>query len=158
MDSISEARLSFVNPSLAAKIKQMADMVYNEGIQFRVTQGYRTYADQAAIYSQGRTTSGKIVTNAPPGHSWHEFGLAVDVAPDDPSLPGYQPDWNESHPAWTRLVAVGISLGMLNGKSFKDEPHFQLTGRFPVSPNDEVRRLFEHGGVQAVWDAAEITG
>lgn len=156
MDSVSEARLSFVNPNLATKIISMADMLSSEGIFFRVTQGYRTFAEQAAIYAQGRTAPGKIVTKAAPGHSWHEFGLAVDVAPDIAAVPGFQPDWNLAHPAWARLVAVGTSLGLLDGKGFNDEPHFQLTGRFPISPNDEVREIFKNGGVQAVWDAADI--
>lgn len=156
MDTVSEARLSLINPTLADKIRKLAEMVYNEGITFRVVQGYRTFADQAAIYAQGRTMAGKIVTKAPPGHSWHEFGLAVDVAPDDPALPGYQPDWTATHPAWIRLVDAGTSLGLVNGKSFHDLPHFQLTGKFPMSPNDEVRQIFFDKGIQGVWDAAGV--
>lgn len=36
---------------------------------------------QAALFAQGRTTKGKIVTNAKPGESWHEYGCAGDVLP-----------------------------------------------------------------------------
>ena len=147
MDSVSEARLQLVHPRLSELIHQLADRLQAEGIEFRVTQGIRSWADQQKLYEQVPK-----VTNAPPGHSWHNFGLAVDVAPDDPKLPGYQPDWDESHPAWQRLVDVGTSLGLRNGKSWKDEPHFELTGQWGPSPPDEVRQLFEHGGVQAVWD------
>jgi hypothetical protein len=123
----------------------------------RVVQGLRSSAEQAAEWAKGRDVNGNIinesevVTHAPPGHSWHEFGLAVDVAPFDEGIP----DWNRAHPAWGRIVAVGESLGLTAGaewsKEHQDWPHFQLTGRFPVSPDDEVRALFAQGGLAEVW-------
>lgn len=131
----------------------MAIQLEAEGIVIRVTQSLRPWATQEALYAQGRTAPGSIVTNAEPGFSWHNFGLAVDVAPFDGALP----DWNITHPVWQRLVSVGDSLGLLSGaewRTFPDWPHFQLTGRFPVTPDDEVRYLFKEGGLQAVWDAA----
>lgn len=70
-----------------------------------------------------------------------------------------QPDWDISHPAWDRLTSVGISLGLTSGstwRTFKDYPHFQLTGRFPVNPDDEVRTLFRDGGIMAVWQESQI--
>jgi hypothetical protein len=58
------------------------------------------------------------------------------------------------------MEALGQSLGLEVGaywRSFPDAPHFQLTGRFPVgAPSDEVRQLFKDGGMQAVWDEANI--
>lgn len=156
MDSISEARLSLINPVLAGRVRQMAEMVDMEGIIFRVTQGLRTWKEQAALYEQGRTTPGNIVTDARAGYSWHCFGLAVDVAPDDPKLPGYQPDWNSAHPAWVRLVSVGMSLGLVDGKSWNDLPHFQLSGRFPLTPDDEVRQIFTDAGMEGVWREAGL--
>lgn len=152
MDAVSEARLKDVHPALADKVRRLAEAVQLEGIEFRVTQGLRSWADQSKLYAQGRTAPGWKVTNAKAGESWHNYGLAIDIAPDDPKLPGYQPDWNESHPAWARVIAVGESLGLKSGKSFRDMPHFEMTGKWPSKPPDEVRSLFEHGGVQAVWN------
>lgn len=156
MDAISEARLETVAPQLADKVRQMADMLAQEGILIRVTQALRSWSQQDALYAQGRTAPGTVVTNCPGGHSYHNFGLAVDCVPDDPAQPGYQPDWNASHPTWKRMEAVGISLGLDSGstwRSFPDAPHFQLTGRFPEgAPSDEVRQLFKDGGMQAVWN------
>ena len=40
--------------------------------------GLRSYELQARLYSQGRSTAGKIVTKAKPGWSWHQYGLASD--------------------------------------------------------------------------------
>jgi peptidoglycan L-alanyl-D-glutamate endopeptidase CwlK len=107
--------------------------------------------EQERLFAQGRSAPGKIVTNAEPGHSWHQFGLAVDVVPL--GLDG-QPDWNTEHPIWRRLVAVGTGLGLVEGaqfRSFPDYPHFQLTGKLPVSPDIEVRESFGQSGIQGIW-------
>jgi len=155
MDAVSEARLQLVCPALSTKIHLLAIMLADENIVFRIAQGLRSWAEQAALYAQGRTTPGKIVTNAPAGYSWHEFGLAVDVVPmDTMNQEPPQPDWNLSHPVWNRLITVGESLGLFSGSEFctiKDYPHFQLTGSFPSSPNNEARQVFENAGMQAVW-------
>jgi peptidoglycan LD-endopeptidase CwlK len=154
MDSTSEQRLSQVCPALAAKIHALADTLASTGVVIRVTQGLRTWAEQDALYQQGRTTPGAIVTNAPPGYSWHQFGLAADVVPMDPL-----PDWDTTHPVWAQVIATGESLGLYSGDEFhtiKDEPHFQLTGTLPVSPDDETRQLFLMQGMEAVWQEAGL--
>ena len=155
LDSISTARLSLVFPILAGKIINMSDMLAGEGIVFRVTQAMRSWSEQDALYAQGRTAPGNIVTNCPGGYSYHNFGLAVDCVPALGNGDIYVPDWNADHPSWKRMEAVGQSLGLDSGatwRSFPDAPHFQLTGRFPEgAPSDEVRQLFKDGGMQAVW-------
>jgi peptidoglycan LD-endopeptidase CwlK len=156
MDSVSEKRLASIYPVLAHKIKQIAAQLEDEGILIRVTQALRTIEEQDALYAQGRTAPGSIVTNCPGGHSYHNFGLAVDCVP---SVPGdsYIPDWNAEHPTWKRMEELGAALGLTVGaqwRSFPDAPHFQLTGKFPVGqPNDELRRIFQDGGLEAVFAA-----
>jgi peptidoglycan L-alanyl-D-glutamate endopeptidase CwlK len=162
MDAISEARLNLVHPILADKVRRMAAMLEGEKIAIRVVQGMRSWADQEALYQQGRTTKGQRVTNCPGGYSYHNFGLAVDCVPDEQWDDGkFVPDWNSAHPQWKRMEEVGESLGLENGadwRSFPDAPHFQLTGRFRVgSPPDEVRQIFKDGGMEAVWKATGIT-
>lgn len=178
--SISEARLRQVHPVLATKVRQLEQMLNQEGIDLAVVQGLRSWAEQAALFDKGRTMPGEpclelgrrlpvgtcsihplgaIVTKCPPGHTQHNFGLAVDVCPDDLSIAGWQCDWNEKHPAWQRIHAVAESLGFTCGadfRTFPDAPHLQLTGRFPVNPDNEMRQLLRDGGVQAVWDEARI--
>lgn len=161
MDAISEARLSLVWPVLAEKIRGMAAMLELEGIEIRVVQGLRTWAEQDALYAQGRTTKGIIVTNARGGQSWHNFGLAADCVPSQFGTGQiYNPDWNNAHPSWIRMETVGQSLGLTSGaswRSFPDAPHFEDTnGVFPQgSPNDEAKQLFVSRGIQAVWDVLE---
>lgn len=160
MDSVSEARLQEVAPLLSQKIHTLSTMLEQEGIDIRVVQALRSWSEQDALYAQGRTAPGNIVTNCRGGHSYHNFGMAVDCVPDDPSHPGYQPDWNAAHPTWKRMETVGQSLGLDSGatwRTFPDAPHFQLTGRFPEgAPDDEVRQLFKDGGMQAIWAEAEL--
>lgn len=161
MDAVSESRLSQVYPILADKIRQMAVQLQAQNILIRVVQGLRTSAQQDALYAQGRTQPGNVVTNCPGGHSYHNFGLAVDCVP---SINGfemlYAPDWNASHPAWKAMIAAGEGLGLVSGSqwpTFPDYPHFQLTGRFPDgAPDDELRQIASTQGLQAVWN--EVTG
>jgi len=153
MDTVSELRLAQVYPGLADKVRAIAAQLEAEGIDIRVTQSLRTEAEQNALYAQGRTTAGQIVTNASWGTSWHNFGLAVDVAPLTPQ--GI--DWDIHHPVWGRIVDVGRSVGLTSGaewRTFPDWPHLQITGRFPVTPNDEVRTIFGTSGLAGVWEAA----
>jgi peptidoglycan L-alanyl-D-glutamate endopeptidase CwlK len=158
MDAVSEGRLKQVFPALAAKVREMADVLAKDGFAIRVVQGLRTWAEQDALYAAGRTAPGKIVTNCPGGRSYHNFGLAVDLVPSTrgPGEP-FDPDWNAAHPAWKRMEEIGVSVGLVAGaqwRSFPDAPHFQLTGRFPVgSPSQEVAALYHRGSLQAIWDA-----
>jgi len=159
LDAISQARLELVNPSLAAAISQMDVILSQENIQFRVTQGLRSWTEQNALYAQGRTIPGAIVTNAKGGESWHNYGVAVDLVPMDQIPP--QPDWDISHPVWQRMIAVGKSLGLYSGSDFtclKDFPHFQETGRFPIgSPNSEAQQIYQNEGAQAFWQEVNAT-
>jgi peptidoglycan L-alanyl-D-glutamate endopeptidase CwlK len=106
MNAASEKLLSDLHPLLQQKVRQMAEMLEQEGIQIVVVQGLRTCEEQDALYQQGRTKPGKIVTDAPAGHSYHNYALACDCAPENPegSL-----DWNVDHPEWKRMEEVGTS-------------------------------------------------
>jgi peptidoglycan L-alanyl-D-glutamate endopeptidase CwlK len=159
LNEISEQRLAEVHPHLARIIRILAsdmEVNYNEPIQ--VEQAFRNWATQEKLWESGRTAPGPVVTHARPGHSWHEFGLAVDVCPL--SLLS-KPNWDYNSPLWLRLGALGKSLGLFWGGDFvhcsPDRPHFQLTGVLPVSPDDATRLLFQQGGIQDVWDATGLS-
>jgi peptidoglycan LD-endopeptidase CwlK len=155
MNIHSEARLTEVMPSLADLAHQLAEQCNTdpsfiaENAKLEVTQGFRTWTEQDALWAEGRTSPGKIVTNAKGGESWHCYGCAVDVCP---FINDQKPDWDENHPAWARIVAIGEALGLRSGISWKDEPHFEKTGLYPADPPQEVKNLYASGGAQAVWD------
>jgi hypothetical protein len=166
----SLARLETVHPVLKEKVIALESQMSES---LAVVQATRNDTEQAALFAQGRSplavvnhlrqlanwapitdaANKKAVTKAKPGYSWHTFGLAVDLAPENPDG---TIDWNDQHPVWGEMIEKGEALGMVSGRSFEDDPHFQLTGRFPVTPTDEVRSLMQSGGMQAVWDATGI--
>ena len=166
MNPTSEAELLKVHPLLAQKIKTLADQLLAEGIEVRVTQGLRTYQEQAILYAQVRTTPGDKVTDAPPGDSYHNYGLAVDLCPGILGKNPWQPDWAVSvvkgviTPHWQRMITLGKSLGLYSGSDFKelkDYPHFQLTGVLPVGcPTPEAKELLITKGLEAVWQLAKL--
>ena len=156
MDSESEAKLQLVCPVLAFKVQSLAEMMELAGEPIQVVQGFRSWAEQAKLYRQGRGDPGEIVTNAPPGHSYHEFGLAVDCCPV--SLLS-TPNWSPESPIWEDYGSKAKSLGLFWGGDFvhlPDRPHVQLTGRFPVSPDDESRQIFLSEGQEALWREAGL--
>lgn len=156
MDDVSEARLKDVHPVLAAKVRQLYDQLAAEHIYIRVVQGWRSVVQQNELYAQGRTRPGPRVTNCQGGHSYHNFGLAVDVVPSRAAVDSpFEPDWNHSNPAWHRMVGLAQQLGLECGavwESFPDWPHLQLTGDWPVGqPPESARAAYSQGGLDAVW-------
>jgi peptidoglycan L-alanyl-D-glutamate endopeptidase CwlK len=150
-------RLQLVHPELKRRIMKMAEILDGESIPIQVTQGLRTWAEEDALYAQGRTSPGKIVTDARGGQSAHNFGYAVDLVPEEIE-PG-QPDWNETHPAWKRMLEVGRVVGLAEGanwRSFKDAPHFYLQ-EFPADPTDMMRQDFKDAGMLAVWQTFDVS-
>lgn len=122
----AEDRLSKIHPTLADKARQLIAKAHAEGIDLVVTQGLRTIAEQNALYAQGRTAPGKIVTKAKGGSSYHNFGLAFDIAvrKENGDI-----DWDTAK-LYNRVGQLGKSIGLEWGgdfKSIKDTPHFQLT-------------------------------
>lgn len=101
---------------------------YAEGINVQLSAGMRTYAQQNALYAQGRTTPGSIVTNARGGYSNHNFGLAVDYFLTNNS--GSTALWTVNND-WRRVAAIAKSLGFAWGgdwTSFRDYPHLEMVG------------------------------
>lgn len=98
------------------------------GTSYIITSGFRSYQEQAALYAQGRTTPGSIVTNALPGQSLHNFGIAVDFCRDSDLVKiGLQPAWSKAD--YQILAEEAVKLGLeagYNWKSFPDFPHCQL--------------------------------
>ena len=103
------------------------------GYNIIVTCTYRSPDEQQQLYAQGRTKPGKIVTNAKPGLSAHNFqvnnkpaSLAMDIVP----LIHGKPIWDSSDPIWAELGRIGElhSLewaGRWEGH-LKETAHFQI--------------------------------
>jgi len=119
----------------------------------------RTFQEQEALYAQGRETLERVnllrggaklaplnsesrntrVTNAKPGKSWHNYGLALDFVPvqDGGSL-----DWTynpkEAHDFYDEIIQIarGVDRDIISGKSFKT---FKDYGHLEYHPGITVR-------------------
>lgn len=124
-------RLDGVHPHLVDRVTRMLHAMAELGFPMMVTDGVRTQAQQQALYAQGRTAPGKIVTNADgmTRKSNHQpkadgFGHAVDCC----FLVDGKPSWDATLP-WFLYGAMAKALGLTWGgdwKSIIDKPHIEL--------------------------------
>ena len=153
-DAVSTPRLALCHPEVARRVEAADAALAKQGIAIRVAEGVRSYADSDADYAKGRTQPGHIVTNAPGGFSWHNFGMAVDCYPFLHGCTG-DLDWNANdlhfHAMVEAMQAEDLDWGG-EWHSIKDPPHFQLR-ELPVSPSQTDRNAFTKGGLQRVWGA-----
>jgi D-alanyl-D-alanine carboxypeptidase len=106
------------NPSFLIQVTQCfipTATVY--GYDLRITAGFRSIAEQTQIYDLGRSMDGHIVSEAPPGHSLHNYGYAVDVAD---RTAGYNLNW-------TKLIKIAAYCHLESG-GVGDLPHFEYRG------------------------------
>lgn len=113
-------------------VQRKADAVIKEmellGHPVRITEGFRSMERQAQLYAQGRTAPGNIVTNAKPGESFHNYGVAVDFV-------FRKEGYNASEALWQTLGTIGKKHGFEWGgdwQGFTDRPHFELTLGYPL--------------------------
>ena len=96
-------------------------------IDLLVTSTYRDNESQDALYAQGRTTPGSIVTKAKGGQSFHNYRCAIDVVP----LVNGKAVWDGANPVWAKIGALGKLAGLDwagDWKTSKELAHFQYTG------------------------------
>ena len=75
-------KIDTLEPDVKAIVETiLAETSAATGLTWVCVQGRRTMSEQADLYAKGRTTRGPKVTNAPPGSSAHNYGLAADCAP-----------------------------------------------------------------------------
>jgi peptidoglycan LD-endopeptidase CwlK len=121
----------------------------------------RTFEEQAALYAQGRSKPGNIVTNAQPGDSFHSYGLAVDLVLDGMAKkPGAQWSWDtradlnaDGRNDWMQMGQIAESCGLEWGGRWKrlpDLPHIQNSFGFTIAELKEIYRTSY--GLKAVWE------
>lgn len=124
---INSRSLDDLIPPAKLRVQSFLDAAKAAGIDLLVTSTYRDNASQTALYAQGRTTPGKIVTNAKAGQSWHNYKCAVDVVP----IVAGKPRWDVKDEVWQQVGRLGKAAGLEwagDWKRFKEYPHFQYTG------------------------------
>lgn len=144
IDTPTINRINALHPKIRSEVKEIVSYINTHILtgkaKVRIAQGTRTWAEQAALYAQGRTKPGKIVTNAKAGESIHNYGLAIDIVlmVDTDGNGTFETaswdtvkDWDgDKKSDWIEVVNYFKSKNWVWGgdwKSFKDMPHFEKT-------------------------------
>lgn len=154
---INSRSLDDLHPVVRAKALRMVEECEKSGIDLLITSTYRDRESQKALYAQGRTAKGRIVTNAREGQSYHNWRVAFDVVP----LRNGKPVWGTSgngldnNPEdddtddlelWQSVGAVGRACGLEwagDWKKFKEFPHFQFTGGLSLADFQKGKTIDE---------------
>lgn len=147
VDTRSEKVIATLLPEVQPIARMLVQKASAVGIVIKIISGLRTYEEQDALYAQGRTAPGNIVTNARGGYSNHNFGIAFDVGVFEGSK--YMPD----SPKYKAVGALGVDLGLEwggNWKTIVDQPHFQLRPAWAADITEkqmlaELRSRHENG-------------
>jgi peptidoglycan L-alanyl-D-glutamate endopeptidase CwlK len=124
-------RLEDLDSAVQWRAHALVKAAKDAGLDLLITSTYRSKEEQAALYAQGRTKPGAIVTNARPGDSYHNWRCAFDVVP----LRNGKPVWSTSGPdgdLWRKIGEMGEAVGLewagrWTGK-LREMAHFQYTG------------------------------
>jgi peptidoglycan L-alanyl-D-glutamate endopeptidase CwlK len=136
-------RIKLLHPNVRAEVDKLYTEISNAltgRSVCRFTHTLRTISEQDALYAQGRTKAGKIVTHARGGQSFHNYGLAIDICLIiDGKEASWQmdKDWDGDKLAdWMEVVKIFQKYKWEWGGSwsgFKDYPHFQKTFGYTTS-------------------------
>lgn len=149
---INSRKLDDLDPEVKSAAVAMIAEARGMGIDLRPICTFRDFEYQGTLYAIGRTVDGSPcscgkklnpigtcskhprglrVTNAGPGESWHNWRLAVDLAPFDTAG---KPIWVDE-PLWKKLGLMGEARGFEWGGRWKgvDGPHFQMRGCITIS-------------------------
>ena len=116
-------------PSARAKCSMFITACKAAGIDVILTSTYRDVESQNALYAQGRTGKGNIVTKAKGGDSFHNHRVAFDFVP----IVNGKAVWDDDH-LWQRCGDIGRKCGLEwgGGWAFGDKPHMQSTGGLTI--------------------------
>lgn len=160
---VRRINLDLLYPEYTRRLLDLLAECEAQGQHFIANSGFRSFQEQAKLYFQGRTTPGPIVTNAGPGRSAHNFGIAVDVVRDaDLVLAGLQPRWDGA--GYTLLAQLGPKHGLQVGvPTIKggDPGHIQLPlsktyGKAEADVLTTLRAAHTKGGMKAAWAALDL--
>ena len=113
-------------PPVSKRAADFKESCADAGIDIIFTSTFRDFESQAALYAQGRTAPGQIVTNARAGESFHNYRCAFDFAP---IVNGKIP-WNDTD-LFTKCGEIGEKCGLTwagRWTTFRELAHLQYTG------------------------------
>lgn len=124
-DARTERNILSLQCDAQAAARRSLKAIRAAGFDARIISGTRTYAEQAALYRQGRFGNpGPVVTKAKAGQSWHNFGLAWDIGVFKNGV--YVANDVAPYKAAAQHGKVADVEWGGDWTSFKDFPHYQF--------------------------------
>lgn len=160
---VKRINLDLIYPPFLEKFLALIAKAKEAGQDYYAVSGMRSFEEQAYKYSLGRTRPGARITNAQPGYSLHNYGLAVDCARDDDlNKPGLQTNWDSEHGQYDLLrdsaLGTGLQVGVptvAGGDKGHIQVHVQTWFKMPeVSLLYKMRNVYVTSKVEplkAVW-------
>lgn len=137
---INSRSLDDLNPKVKTLCEQFIASCDAVGIDVIITSTYRDLDSQSALYAQGRTTKGNIVTNAKAGQSFHNYRVAFDFVP----VVGGKCIWNDIG-LFTKCGRIAESLGLEWAGSwagkFKEYAHCQFSSGLTLADFQNGRTI-----------------
>jgi peptidoglycan L-alanyl-D-glutamate endopeptidase CwlK len=145
-----------LHPELQVCVNKFLEECKSRGLDVCITETLRTQEEQEALYAQGRTTSGKIVTNCRGFQSPHCWGVAFDFCRN---VKGKEYDNSDKFFDYVGEIAKTIfddtEYDLFWGgdfKTFVDKPHIEMK---KYLPNNSTVWLIDHFGTpeefMATW-------
>lgn len=150
---------SGMNDTFVGKAESTFSSLRKEGLDMGTApQGsFRSFKDQDDLYAKGRSRPGKRVTNARGGESFHNYGVAADIAFYNQEGGITWPEGGDYEKLWTRYGEHAKKQGLEWGgdwKSITDRPHIEYHPG--VNSASALKPAYKRGGQEAAWDQMGI--
>lgn len=129
-----------LHPKLRSMIPLILAECSQQGLNVLITDCCRSEAEQNALYDQGRTKPGSIVTNVRYPNSAHCWGVAFDFCRNVKGR-----EYDNSDCFFTRVAVIAKRHGLEWGgewKNFVDRPHLQLKEYMPDNSTKWLRETY----------------
>jgi peptidoglycan L-alanyl-D-glutamate endopeptidase CwlK len=141
------ARLDMLRDPFAGRVMMLIELMEAEGIAMVPFETHRSLQRQAYLYAKGRDDDGnevrprEVVTNANPGESAHNWGIACDFVLDVDVINVRMREWRgklypdawdvitpEAAETWRKFGKAVESCGLVWGGRWRrpDRPHVEL--------------------------------
>jgi D-alanyl-D-alanine dipeptidase len=128
-------------PPFLHELNQGIALARADGHPVRIFETYRTPARQHKLWEQGRETKGPIVTQSRAWQSWHQYGVAADIA----LFKDGKWSWAFDPAKMARYFeGLNIKWGGAN-----DGPHYQYSKLPLISAAQAI--VAENNGILAFW-------
>jgi len=121
-DIYTEQRIKTLHPDIQKDVRRFINNADKKGIHLRVTDAFRTFREQDALYAKG-------ITPAKGGQSYHNWGLGFDVVEIKDGKGLYD------NPKWEEIGKLGERFGFEWGGRWSkpDLPHFERSFGYRTS-------------------------